>query len=143
MQKQAIRADFRAHAEVVDAGFSSPCWLWTRNLNSQGYAQFHGEDGMPHYVHRALYEAQHGPIPAPLELDHLCRNRRCVNPEHLEAVTRRENARRGARAKITADDAAVIRESTLSNLTLGKMYGLHPATISRIKSGQRWAEDAR
>lgn len=47
------------------------------------------------YAHRVYYEARFGPIPAGLQLDHLCRNRGCVNPDHLEPVTCRENLMRG------------------------------------------------
>lgn len=76
------------------------CWNWTASLNSHGYGQFmaalHGRHKRPHPAHRVVYELLVGPIPEGLELDHLCRNRRCVNPDHLEPVTRSENIRRGA-----------------------------------------------
>ena len=47
------------------------------------------------YVHRAAWELERGPVPEGFELDHLCRNRACVNLDHLEIVTRRENVHRG------------------------------------------------
>ena len=53
----------------------------------------HGANTMP--AHRYAYEELVGPIPEGLQLDHLCRNRSCVNPDHLEPVTCRENLRRG------------------------------------------------
>ena len=65
------------------------CWLWTGPKYHNGYGQARGGR-----VHRLMYEALVGPIPDGLELDHLCRIRECVNPEHLEPVTRAENARR-------------------------------------------------
>lgn len=66
------------------------CWLWLRN-HIGGYAHFSGG-----YVHRWFYEGRYGEIPKGFEPDHLCRNRGCVNPEHLEAVTHKTNVRRGA-----------------------------------------------
>lgn len=72
------------------------CWEWTGQTNGRGYGVIWT---MRHqnkeYVHRLSYEFVHGPIPAGLEIDHLCRNRGCVNPAHLEAVTRRVNQLRG------------------------------------------------
>ena len=72
------------------------CIVWKGKKNLRGYGQIRvGEKGP--YVHRVAYELAHGPIPAALEIDHLCRNRGCVNPAHLEAVTHRVNCQRGHR----------------------------------------------
>lgn len=71
----------------------SGCWFWTSSIDSKGYGRYYSK-GKRHRAHRFAYQAIHGPIPAGLELDHLCRVRSCVNPTHLEAVTHRENARR-------------------------------------------------
>ncbi len=76
------------------AGIEKPagivgCWRWTRGTNADGYASFG-----PVPAHRAVYELLVGPIPPGHELDHLCRVRNCVNPHHLEPVTRSENRRR-------------------------------------------------
>lgn len=70
------------------------CWLWTARLNQSGYGQFAIGGAMPS-VHRLSYEALVGPIPDGLQLDHLCRVRNCVRPDHLEPVTAHENMRRG------------------------------------------------
>lgn len=66
------------------------CWLWVGVLNHLGYGRFGNQ-----FAHRMFYEWFVGPIPKGLVLDHLCRVTNCVNPEHLEAVTQRENILRG------------------------------------------------
>ena len=72
------------------------CWLWT-GRRTYGYGYFYGGKGKANMrAHRFAYELLVGPIPDGLQLDHLCRNRACVNPEHLEPVTQRENVLRGA-----------------------------------------------
>lgn len=70
------------------------CWLWTAGLNN-GYGTIYGGRRSPLRAHRVAYELLVGPIPDGLTLDHLCRNRRCVNPAHLEPVSNRENILRG------------------------------------------------
>jgi hypothetical protein len=78
--------------EKVDK--SGECWLWTAGKESEGYGRFK-LNGKGCKAHRISYELEVGPIPEGLQIDHLCRVRHCVNPEHLEAVTQRENILRG------------------------------------------------
>jgi len=75
------------------------CWNWGDPCWPTGYGYL---PGLPRLVlaHRFLYEQMVGPIPEGMEIDHLCRNRNCVNPGHLEPVTRRVNAIRGADATL-------------------------------------------
>lgn len=67
----------------------SGCWLWTSTIASTGYARISRKA-----AHRVSYELHKGPVPTGLVLDHLCRIKHCVNPDHLEAVTQAENVRR-------------------------------------------------
>lgn len=69
------------------------CWPWTSATQPNGYGYFMCDGDR--YAHRLAYTLAVGPIPAGLQIDHLCRNRGCVNPAHLEPVTPRENVIRG------------------------------------------------
>lgn len=71
------------------------CWVWQGSTNKDGYGRTWTPERQKG-AHRASYELMIGPIPGDLDLDHLCRNRSCVNPTHLEPVTTRENILRGA-----------------------------------------------
>ncbi len=72
------------------------CWRWTGCITNHGYGQVQDSRARkPRSAHRLVYELLTGPIPEGLGLDHLCRNRWCVRPDHLEPVTSRENTLRG------------------------------------------------
>jgi hypothetical protein len=70
------------------------CWLWTAGIDVHGYGWI-TRQGRKYKAHRWTYENLVGEIATGLVLDHLCRVRNCVNPDHLEAVTSGENSRRG------------------------------------------------
>lgn len=72
----------------------SGCWLWTAGVSEKGYARVYWQ-GTTGYAHRIIYKLLRGRIPAKLTLDHVCRVRCCVNPDHLEVVTLRANILRG------------------------------------------------
>jgi hypothetical protein len=73
---------------------NSGCWVWTGALSTGGYGMFR-KDGKTYQAHRLSYELYKDRISTRLEIDHLCRVRCCVNPDHLEPVTKKVNAERG------------------------------------------------
>lgn len=93
------------YLDVRSARDGSGCILWTGQRTFAGYGLCNWKDGRGLHLkttaHRAAFISGKGPIPQGLEIDHLCRNTRCVNPDHLEAVTRLENVRRGLKATQT------------------------------------------
>ena len=96
----------RWHEE--DRGHQTPCRIWDGCRNEWGYGRVNTRRGTrSQLAHKVVWESAHGPVPDGLELDHLCRVRECIREDHLEAVTRLVNARRGmtgtaARARMLA-----------------------------------------
>ena len=128
---------------VVDE--ATGCWNWVGGIDSGGYGKTtyaHKQTDRAHVVSWELHNKQK--VPEGQEIDHLCRNRRCCNPNHLEAKTHIENVRRGKNVKLTLSDVDFIRYLYLSGqkkmVDLGEAYRVNPATISRIVSKQTWNE---
>jgi hypothetical protein len=96
-----------------------PCWIFTRALSvdRKGYGRLKGTiNGKCHRLaHTIAYALLVGPIPTSLQIDHLCHERRCVNPHHLEPVTNAENARRGDSLKGTRTHCKAGHERTPAN----------------------------
>jgi hypothetical protein len=129
------------HYEIRAAGYKTPCWIWQKYVRYDGYGQFR-RFNKTQYAHVVFYIRAKGKIPVGYKLDHLCKNRNCVNPDHLEAVTNTVNTIRGARAKLTTEKVIEIRERWASGeytqTSLGHLYGVNPCQISRLVRNETW-----
>lgn len=97
-RRDKIREKVMARVEIVEGPLDTLCHLWTGPTSgSKGRGKDYARmslDGGTMAVHIVMYVLEHGPIPPRKQLDHRCRTRRCVNPDHLEMVTHKENMRR-------------------------------------------------
>lgn len=124
---------------VEDRGHKTPCHIWQRSCNDEGYgSKWDGKRLRP--AHVLAWESEHGPVPAGMELDHLCRVHSCIRPDHLEPVTSMVNAQRGASAKLTPADVRIIR-SLAGSMTLeaiGRRFGVQKSIVSKIILRKVW-----
>lgn len=125
-----------------ERGFSSACWISRRAVSGNGYGKVRvGENHVA--LHVLNYVMKFGPVPNGLELDHLCRQRGCCNPDHLETVTHPVNVQRGALAKLTPRDVVEIRllDKSVSNRLAGQMFGVGASQVSRIRNRKSWRDE--
>lgn len=110
------------------------CWEWLWGRTGAGYGRWRGR-----YAHRVSYERSRGPIPAGLRIDHLCRNRGCVNPDHLEPVTAAVNAQRSPLVTPLSPEAvAAIRASRESHAATARAHGVSDTCVLKIRREEAW-----
>lgn len=116
------------------------CIVWTGAQNSKGYGCF-GVNGVSQLAHRLAYEDANGPIAEGMTVDHLCRNRACVNPEHMELVTRKENTRRAVALSVGSEcrrGHPIRSESDLYS----RKNGIHECRECRRAAKRRFSDAA-
>lgn len=124
-----------ANMDVTDDG----CWVPRRSTLAGGYVLV-WDHGRQRLAHRVMYEGLVGPIPAGLTLDHLCRNRACCNPEHLEPTTLRENTLRGeAVSAINARKTHCIRGHAFDSANTYEYKGARHCRACRAMRSKRAA----
>jgi hypothetical protein len=120
------------------------CWNWQRCIDRKGYGMVKFTGGGSAGAHRFIYERHRGTIATGMQLDHLCRNTRCVNPDHLEPVTCAENLRRGRGTKLIATQVIEIRDRYESGAdsmrSLASEFGVASAYIHQIIRRKVWTD---
>lgn len=122
-----------------DCGYLTPCWIW--QLAISGSTGYGNSANRP--AHIVVWESLNGPVPTGHQLDHLCRTRACVRPDHLEPVTCAENVRRGDRTKLKKAEVLEIRslaEGGWLQSDIAVAYGVSQVTISNIHTRHSWAD---
>lgn len=116
------------------------CIIWDKYITPSGYGHIK-RDGKPQRVHKYLYEQRFGKVPSGYVLDHLCRNKACINVLHLEVVTVAENTRRGKSAKLDYRKVEEIKnmyKQGKRQVDIGLIFGVGQDQISRIVNNRRW-----
>ena len=122
---------------VEDRGHATPCWI-ARTKKSNGRYALTRIDRREVYMHRAMYQQTIGPIPAGLQIDHLCRVTYCIRPDHLEPVTPAVNTRRSRATKLTVEQARRARYGKENARLLAQEFSVTKFLIYQIRQGKIW-----
>lgn len=135
----STRTRIKVTADKYSIDSVTGCWEWIGAKQKCGYGTV-GLNGKILLAHRVSWTEHRGEIPEGMEIDHLCRNRACVNPEHLEPVTPMVNMQRGSRAKLTPELVQAIRENAegLMQKEWAQRLGLHRCTIMCVVNRKTW-----
>lgn len=153
MSRRALEMRLR---DYTDRRGENECWPWIGTLTPGGYGHIRldAPSRRKGLAHRLVYEQACGPIPAGMQIDHMCHDsdcpggptcphRRCVNPAHLRLSTPAANLRRSSAAKLTQEAVNEMRhelERGVRYRELAERYGVTVSSISRVASGECWTE---
>lgn len=124
---------------------STGCWNWALGRGPDGYGSTRRKNDAGVYIsqnaHRYMYKKLRGEIPEGLQLDHLCRNHLCVNPDHLRAVTHQVNTQCGDVAKLLPEQVLWMRQKYKEGISYGGLareFGITTGTASMAVRGITW-----
>ena len=126
-------------------GSMHDCWLWRGKINKKtgyGHKQFGGKTVL---AHRWMYQLFTGWIPDDRVINHLCGNRCCVNPKHMEMTSQTDNCRHGKGSKLTREQAVAIKDLLKTakwgeRKKIAQQFGVSEGLVSDIKYGRAWAD---
>ncbi len=121
---------------VEYTGYETPCWLWKRYRGRLGYGKV-SHRGKVRLAHVVMLEQSGGSIPEGMVTDHLCRVPACIRPDHPEAVTHRENVRRGRAKTISDDTVRAVRAFPGGCILAARHFDISPAYAWQLQSRRR------
>lgn len=157
--RRNLHAEFAANPSMIgdaadipytaqDRGHSTPCWIADKRPNANGYVvlPWHEYDGGPKHrgtrigAHRLMYIRTKGAIPVGLHLHHLCNVTNCINPDHLEPVTRSKNNQARRSTRLNPEKVRAIRASTERAGVLAERYEVTTNTVYAVRTRRVWTD---